>query len=124
VSPAPTVGELLPRASEAFGISEKLSGYCLNLEHEVGAAKARAFEQILAIRSRDVAHLADALQRGVLREPISAVRDNAPFGVLCEVRIPVSGLGARKDRVSLVTTAWELRGRDSRPRLVTAYIDR
>jgi hypothetical protein len=55
--------------------------------------------------------------------PITDVRDNAPFGVLCEVRIPVAGLREHRDRVAAVTTSWELRQPEDRPRLVTAYID-
>jgi hypothetical protein len=46
-----------------------------------------------------------------------------PFGILCEVRVPVRGLLERSDRIVAVTTSWELRDADDRPRLVTAYID-
>ena len=58
-----------------------------------------------------------------LAAPIIDVRDNAPFGVLCEVRIRVAGLREHRDRVVPVTTSWELRHADDSPRLVTAYID-
>lgn len=60
---------------------------------------------------------------GVLAAPITDVRDNAPFGVLCEVRIPVAGLREHRDRIVAVTSSWELRHADDAPRLVTAYID-
>jgi hypothetical protein len=61
--------------------------------------------------------------QGVLQAPVTDVRDNAPFGVLCEIRIPVAGLREHKDRSVAVTTSWELRRPDDPPRLVTAYID-
>ncbi len=119
----PTIGEYLPCSDEAFGISEKLTAYCLNQDHEIGAPKAEGFRRILGITSADVEHLADALQQGALGAPITGVRDNAPFGVLCEVRIEVAGLREHEHRTAAVTTSWELRGPDEPPRLVTAYID-
>jgi hypothetical protein len=83
----------------------------------------RAPERILGIVRSDVEYLVEALRTGVLSAPISDVRDNAPFGVLCEVRIPVAGLRDHRDRVVDVTTSWELRHGDDRPRMVTAYIE-
>jgi hypothetical protein len=68
-------------------------------------------------------YLADALSVGARSAPITSVRDNTPFGILCEVRIAVPGLGEHRDRVALVTTSWELRHAGDAPRLVTAYID-
>lgn len=116
------IGERLPRARAAFGIHEKLSAYCLNPDHEIGGPKAQGFQEILGIVLADVEYLADALRAGILHEPIANVRDNAPFGVLCEVRIPVAGLREHHDRVVGVTTSWELRHAEDPPRLVTAYI--
>jgi hypothetical protein len=122
VSWPPRIGEILPHADSVLGIEEKLSAYCLNLDHEIGGPKARAFQRILGIGLSNVDYLAEALREGVLREPILDVRDNAPFGVLCEVRIPVAGRRQRRDRVAAVITAWELRHQDAAPRLVTAFI--
>jgi hypothetical protein len=119
----PTIGERLPRARAAFGIQEKLTAYCLNLDHEIGGPKAQAFQRVLGIGLADVEHLTDALRAGIVQEPITDVRDNAPFGVLCEVRVTVGGLREHHDRVVAVTTSWELRHAEDSPRLVTAYID-
>jgi hypothetical protein len=119
----PTIGEHLPRAPDAFGVSEKPVAYCLNPDHEIGRLKAQGFQRILGITTGDVDNLADALRAGVREARISDVWDNSPFGVLCEVRIPVAGLRERSDRVVAVTTSWELRQPDAPPRLVTAYID-
>jgi hypothetical protein len=123
VSWPPTIGEPLPRADEAFGIREKLAAYCLNLDHELGGPKARGFLQVLGIGIDDLDYLADTLRTAILETPITAVRDNAPFGVLCEVRIAVAGLREHRARVAAVTAAWELRHPEDRPRLVTAYLD-
>ena len=54
--------------------------------------------------------------------PIRAVRENAPHGYLCEVRISVRGLRARSDRTAIVVTAWEIAWDGDAPRLVTALI--
>lgn len=119
----PTIGEPLPRASDAHGIRDKLAAYCLDLDHEVGGTKARGFARILGIGIADIAYLVQELHTGLRDAPVTDVRDNTPYGVLCEVRIPVRGLGQHAGRVELVTTGWELRGADDSPRLVTAYID-
>jgi hypothetical protein len=119
----PTIGDVLPRADEVHGIETKLAAYCLNLDHEVGGPKALGFLQILGIKLDDADYLAEELRAGVRVARISDVRDNGPFGILCEVRVPVRGLRDRSDRIVAVTTSWELRDADDRPRLVTAYID-
>jgi hypothetical protein len=119
----PTIGEPLPNADRAFGIRDKLGAYCLNAGHEIGGPKAEGFRRILGIELADLEYLTEALRSGILMAPITNVRDNAPFGALCEVRIPVAGVGERRDRVATVATSWELRGTEDAPRLVTAYID-
>jgi len=111
----------MPRAAEAFGIREKLAPYCLNLSHEVGGPKARQFERLLGIGIDDVEYLAEALGTGVRRTPVSDVRDNSPFGVLCEVIVPVAGLREHRERLGY--DSWELRHAEDHPRLVTAYVD-
>jgi hypothetical protein len=124
VSWPPTVGDRLPRAAEAYGITEKLVTYSLNVDHKDGSAKAKGFEQILGITLADVDHLASTLRKAVLSAVITNVRDSAPFGFTCEVRMPVTGLRDRSDRTIFIKTGWHLRHADDRPRLVTAYISR
>jgi hypothetical protein len=122
VSWPPIIGEPLPRAEHAFGIEEKLAAYCLNPDHEVGGPKARAFRQALGIGRQDVDYLAEMFRTGIASAVITVVRNNDPFGVLCEVRIPVTGVREHRDRVVDVTTSWELRHAGDAPRLVTAYV--
>jgi hypothetical protein len=120
----PTIGQCLPRGDDAYGIQDKLAGYCLNVDHVIGAPKARGFLQILGITLADLYYLDDALRDGIRQTPVTRVRDNSPHGVLCEVPITVRGLRQRQDRVAVVTTSWELRHAEDPPRLVTAYIAR
>jgi hypothetical protein len=76
----------------------------------------------LGIGPADFDYLDHALRAGVLVAAITDVRDNAPYGLLCEVCVSVLGLRERSARVVSVVTSWELRHADDRPRLVTAYV--
>jgi hypothetical protein len=60
---SPIVGDRLPRAAEAFGITEKLVRYSLNLDHSVGGPKAKGFQQILGIVLADADYLAGLRER-------------------------------------------------------------
>jgi hypothetical protein len=118
----PKIGELLPRAAEAWGMRDKLLGYSLNPEHASGGPKARGFERILGITPKEVERLEAAIRQAILEQPITGVRVKPPYGVHCEVRIELHGLGAKANRVALVLTAWELTDPDAAPRLMNAYI--
>jgi hypothetical protein len=121
-SGAPAVGELLPRAAEAFGVHEKLAGYSLNVAHEDGRPKARGFERILGITIEAIDYLEVAILDGAQLTPISSVRDNTPWGLKCVVDVPVPGLGEKSDRVVNVRTVWEIASDSAPPRLVNAYL--
>jgi hypothetical protein len=118
----PKIGDPLPRAAEATGVRRKLSTYSLDTAHRRGGSKARGFELILGITIRDIGYLEGAIQTGILLAPISDLRDRLPYGVVCGVRIPVRGLGAKSGRTVVVTTAWMLDGSGAIPRLVNALI--
>jgi hypothetical protein len=118
----PMVGEVLPRAQEAYGVLSKLRSYSLSPGHDVGAHKARVFRRVLAITLEDADYLAEKLLAGILKSAISDVRSIAPYGVLCGVLVPVQGLRARAEHVVVVTTSWQLLFETDAPRLVTAYI--
>ena len=79
--------------------------------------------EILSIGLAEIDYLAEALRTGVRTAPITNVRYNAPFGVLCEVHIAIAGLREHRNRTVAVATSWELRHPADTPRLVTAYID-
>lgn len=118
----PQIGEFLPRAQDAYGVHEKLAGYSLNLEHADGHHKAVVFEAVLDIAAADVDYLAESVIAGIVATSIRALRENAPHGYLCEVRIRVRGLRERSDRTAIVVTAWEIAEDGDAPRLVTALI--
>jgi hypothetical protein len=119
--PPPTVGELLPRADEATGVRYKLETYSLDATHEDGGPKARGFECILGIRIEAIDYLEAQIMARVLDIPVSVIRDNSPYGVKCTVDMPISGIGAKADRIANVRTVWALDSPGAPPRLVTAY---
>ena len=118
----PQTGELIPNAGEAYGISERLTTYALNLSHRDGRHKARVFRAVLGIAAADVEYLATALREGLATTPVRSARPNPPHGWMCSVWITVRSLGHRADQTAVVRTAWELEDEDAGPRLVTAYI--
>jgi len=121
--PPPAVGELLPRAAEAFGVRDKLERYSLDVTHKDGGPKARGFEVILGITIEDIDYLEGAIQTGILLIPVAEVRDNQPWGIKCAVIVPVRGLDKKNGRVVDIVTVWQFDEPHAPPRLVTAYID-
>jgi hypothetical protein len=113
---------LLPRADEAHGVDEKLSGYSLNPDHPSGGAKAAGFAQVLAISPEDLDYLASSVLQALRDAPVSEVRDRDDGSVLCEVIVPGRARRDRADRVAAVLTSWHLRWEGDSPRLVTAFI--
>jgi len=103
-------------------VHEKLAAYSLNREHADGRHKAVLFEAVLGVTAADVDYLAAALIVGIADTPIRGVRENAPHGYLCEIRIRIRGLRARSDRTANVSTVWEIAWDGAAPRLVTALI--
>ncbi len=110
----PEINEVVPNAHAAYGVDDKLGTYSLNLDHRDGGAKAGLFRSVLGLTAADVDYLARALHHGLASTPVRRVRDNPPHGVLCDVWITVSGLGAHADRTAVVRTAWEVRQRTTR----------
>jgi hypothetical protein len=117
----PRLGEPLPRGAEAVGVHHKLETYSLVRDHDEGGHKALVFERALGITRRDVDHLAAEIVGGLATQPVTRV-ETTPWGLSCEVRVPVRGVGIHDGRVVPVTTGWELRYVGDQPRLVSAYI--
>ena len=120
-SEAPAVGELLPRAAEAFGVRAKLATYSLDIAHEKGGPKARGFEQILGITIDAIEYLEAQILARILDTPIGEVRDNPPHGINYVVDIQVRGIGAKAGRVVTVRTIWIIGAAGDPPRLVNAF---
>jgi hypothetical protein len=121
-SGTPVVGELLPRAAEAFGVRYKLTTYSLDPTNDAGAPKAQGFKMILGITLDAIDYLEGAIHTGILLAPVNAVRDNQPWGMNCTVVVPVRGLGEKSERVVNMRTVWLLAGSAHPPRLVNAYL--
>lgn len=118
--PPPVVGELLPRAGEAFGLRCKLETYSLDPSHKYGGPKARGFELILGITIEAIDYLEAQIMARILDTPVSDIRDNPPYGVNYVVNIQVRGIGAKAGRVINVRTVWTFEDPGAPPRLVTA----
>jgi hypothetical protein len=65
---------------------------------------------ILGITIVDVEYLERTIRTGVLTTPISAVRNNPPYGVNCVVELSVRGIGTKSGRTVDVRTVWEIEG--------------
>jgi hypothetical protein len=111
------MADRLPRADRAVVAREKLEGYLLNPQHEVGRHKARVFASALGIERRDWQHLGDQLRAAVVDAPVSSTHDTS-WGSLYEVVVAVEGLNSQTRQV---VTIWLVAG-DEPPRLVTAYV--
>jgi hypothetical protein len=101
------IGELLPRAEDAYGVHEKLVDYSLKAGHPRG--KAEAFARAPALTAEDLEYVAEALLRGVRTTPVSGVRPAGVHRSNCAVIVQVRGLRDRADRVANVLTAWQIR---------------
>jgi hypothetical protein len=121
VSWPPQVGEPLPRASEAVGITEKLRGYVLAQDHRDNQGKAHGFLVRLGIDLDTVEHLADEIRAGIANSRVSSVRPR-PYGLNCVVEFEISGTCRYSDRSSRIRTIWHLRSPGDRPRLITAFL--
>ena len=102
----------LPRAIVP-SCREKLEGYLLNPEHELGRHKARV-GSALGIRQRDWDYPRDRIQAGVVDAPIASVRQTR-WGSRYEVAFAVEGLNGLTRQV---LTVWLVES-DEPPRLVT-----
>ena len=100
----------------------KLVGYSLNTTHERGGSKARGFERILGITIENVVYLEAAIRDGILTTPVGAVRVRPPFGIHCEVRVVVPGIGDKRGRASEAITVWEFAYEGDAPRMTNAYL--
>jgi hypothetical protein len=111
----------MPRADRAWNVDDKLRRYVLNPKHSDGKQKATVFKEALCIGLEELEYLRGEILDGLATEPIIGVRGNAPYGVICEVCIPVRGLAEHEGRTIDITTIWELRDESADPKLVTAY---
>jgi hypothetical protein len=110
-SDSPTVGELLPRAAEAYTAPEKWDQWILT-DRGHGWEWARVFR----VGPADVEEIWHAIADAVLDAPISSVR-RADTGVSCAVYVVLT-INAR---TAAVRTVWHYANAGAAPRLVTGY---
>jgi hypothetical protein len=108
------IGELLPRAEDAYGVHEKLVDYSLKARHPMG--KAEGFARVLAVTADDLEYVAEALLGGVRTTPVSGVRPAGVHGFHCGVIGQVRGLRDRADRGANALIAWQSRWGGDPPR--------
>ncbi len=76
---------------------------------------------ILGITIDAIDYLEAQIMARVLDTPICEIRDNAPYGIKCTIDMPISGIGAKADRIANVRTVWSFDHPGHPPRLVNAY---
>ena len=106
----------LPNGEYAIIPMEKLTGYCLNLNHSSGKQKAKVFASALGITAKN----ANALQALIIQaaqEGEVIQESRTEFGQLYKVdwEIPDQAL-------VILRTLWEITPRQLNPRLVSAFI--
>lgn len=107
----PRVGELLPRAREAFAEPQKLR-WILSAE-----GHGREWARVLRIGPQDTAVFWEAIGMGALEAPIFKVNDRAAHGIGCAIHCALI-IGRRTARARI---AWHHKHAFDAPRLVTAY---
>jgi hypothetical protein len=114
MSPAastPTVGQLLPRAANAYMTPEKLNWILAERGH--GQEWARVFR----IGPNDAEPLWNAIAQAVLDAPVFRVINRGKYGIVCGVVIQLTF----NLRTATVATSWHYASADEAPRPVTAY---
>lgn len=106
----------LPNGDRATIPMEKLTGYCLNLNHPKGKNKARVFQSRLGITAANVDRLRALIQQAAVEGEVVQQTETA-YGQAFKVdwTIPeTQGLQLR--------TTWEIASKATNPRLITAFV--
>ncbi|MHB8695447.1 MAG: DUF6883 domain-containing protein [Solirubrobacteraceae bacterium] len=112
--PPVAIGDLLPRAADAYVEPAKWDGILGETGH------GGDFRRVLAITVGDKDMLLALIKVAIQDAPIIAIidiRDRGPHGVVYGVQV----LLAITDRRAPVRTSWHYASAESPPRLVTAY---
>ncbi len=107
----------LPNPDQAVIDLQKLTGYCLNLEHSEGQHKAYVFQSALGIGLEEVEELRDALLQAVRIYDAIPGKSNQHGQ-----KYIIDFLMTRYEKQAVIRSAWILRYDENFPRLVTCYI--
>jgi hypothetical protein len=106
----------LPNGDQAKISIQKLVSYCLNPDHPSGKHKARVFESALNITASNADFLRELIQAAAIEGEV-VQQDATTFGQVFKVDWTVPDTNGIELR-----TIWEIRTKDSNPRLVSAFI--
>ena len=109
----PVVGQVLPRAGDAFAESEKWADWIL-AERGHGDEWTKVFR----VGPEDADRLFGAIRAAIVDAPIASVHP-LKHGVSCRVEVILNF----KEREAGIRTIWHYADERSAPRLVTAYPD-
>jgi hypothetical protein len=107
----PRIGDVLPRAEDAWCTQAKLVDWIL-AEH----GHANQWRRVFHVEAEDADQVWELIAEAVLTAPITALRGDGTrtsYGVLINVTV--------NDRFAPVLTAWHYEHEGAAPRLVTAY---
>lgn len=108
---------LLPNYKRAFIASEKISDYCLNLNHPVGKDKAIVFKSVLNFTENDTNFLIAAILAELYNnECIPGIQDE--YGKRYSVEIKIRNL----DKEAIIRTGWIIKNNENFPRFTTCFI--
>ena len=105
----------LPRTDALMVEANKVTGYLLNLDHEVGGAKAKFFRN-RGFKPEAWLDMAEALRQHGATQPVTkstTTMFGKKFEVQCQILTP-------DGKNPCILTAWIVEG-DKPPRLVTAH---
>lgn len=107
----------LPNPDKAFIDIEKLSGYCLNSEHQDGQHKAKVFRSALNLGTDESEILKTALLKAV-RDQLAVPIKRNEYGQKYVIDFEINHSGKR----AKVRSAWIVRNNENFPRLITCYV--
>ena len=107
----------LPNAENVVIDAEKLTEYCLNVEHPRGKHKARAFASACGITVENAEILRSALSEAARGGEATARKSDA-FGQRYMIEWTVTG----PTGTAQIITAWIVRDDEDFPRFTSAYI--
>jgi len=106
----------LPNKENAFVEELKITGYLLNSEHEIGAAKADFFT-LFGFRKENPDEFSKAIRGHANNRNVSAQNDTG-YGVKFELQCSIE---TPDERNPCVVTVWIIDNGKEEPRLITAY---
>jgi hypothetical protein len=108
----------LPNPEQAIIPEVKLSGYCLNPEHEEGGSdKARVFRSALGLGQENADELKSALIQAAQNYD-AFVEKETEYGIKYILFFPMN----RGEKQATIKSVWIVRHGEDFPRLVSCYV--